>query len=115
MRKKQNKKRFAKNEFRYNYYTKHENFIFEEDGDNFHSLGLTHNKQTKDKNKKWHKNMPLNKNPQKNKTETSYLRYGVITQNKKTFSNKPDKRFVFDDSDKASVKSKIRNYKKKRK
>lgn len=106
-------KRYAKNEFRYNYYTNHTNYIFEEDGNNYHSLGLTHSRRTKDENEKRHKNMPLYKNPQKNKDRKSFIRYGVITQDKKSFG-KVDNRFAFSVNDKPKVKSKIRKYKKYR-
>lgn len=104
----------SKNEFRYNYYTKHTNYIFEETDKNYHSLGLTTKKITRDKNKKWHSNMPLDNNPKKNDNRKSYIRYGYISQNKNTFG-KIDRRFAFSHKDKLNVKSKIRYFKKKRK
>jgi len=107
------RKRYTKSEFRYNYNTKHMNYVFEEDGNDYHSLGLTHQRRTCDKKKKWHKNMPLSYNPQKNKTKKSYIRYGVISQNKKTYGG-IDKRFQFSAKEKSKVKSKIRNYKNNR-
>lgn len=106
-------KQQTKNEFRYNHKTKHMNYVFEEDGTDYHSLGLTHEKTTRDKKKKKRQNMPLDKNPQKNRKEKSYIRYGVITQDKKTYGKK-DKRFEFSEEDKPKVKSKIRNYKNNR-
>ena len=107
-------KRKARNEFRYNYSTKHINYIFEEDGRNYHSVGLTHQRKTHYKNK-WYKNMPLIINPKKNDNSKSYVRFGIISQNKKSFANKTDKRFKFSKDDYFNVKSKIRNYKKYRK
>ena len=107
-------KRYSRNEFRYNYKTKHPNYIFEEDGRNYHAIGITHKKRTRDKNKKWRKNIPLCKNPQKNKTDKSYLRYGIITQNKRTFSN-VDNRFLFSSDDKPKARAKIHIYKKQKK
>ena len=108
------RKRYAKSEFRYNYNTRHMNYIFEEDGNKYHSLGLTYQRRTLDENNKLHKNMPLLYNPQRNRTKKSYIRYGVISQNKKTFGN-IDRRFAFSYHDFPKVKSKIRNYKKNRK
>lgn len=109
-------KKKTKGEFRYNYYTKHTNFVFEETENDYHALGLTHQRKTFDKKKKkWRKNMPLVKNPKNNSNENAFIRYGVISQNKKTFSN-VDKRFKFrNKTDMLNVKSKIRNYKKNRK
>lgn len=103
-------KRISKNEFRYNKITKHHNYIFEEDGEDYHSLGLTTRKRTRDRNKKWHKNMPLENNPKRNDTRKSYIRYGYITQNKNTFG-KVDRRFNFSNTDMPKVKSKIRHFK----
>ena len=103
-------KRFARNEFRYNYVTQHPNYIFEEEGNKYHSIGITHHKKTRDKNKKWHKNMPLYQNPQKNKKQKSYMRYGFITQNKKTYGN-VDMRYSWSASDKMKVRTKIHTYK----
>lgn len=105
--------RIAKNEFRYNYTTKHHNYIFEQDGNDYHSLGITHQRRTKINNK-WHKNMPLKQNTQRNKTEKSFIRYGYITQDLNTFG-KIDRRFAFSDEDKSKVKAKIRQFKKRRK
>lgn len=106
-------KRFAKNEFRYNKNTKHINYVFEEDGKKYHSVGITHQKQTLGKNKKWHNNMPLKKNPQLNKTEQSYIRYGIITDKKASYGKKKTN-FLFGTEDFPSVKIKIRNFKNQR-
>lgn len=108
-----NKRKIPKNEFRYNYNTKHMNYVFEEDGQKYHSLGLTTKRQTRDKNKKWHNNMPLKNNPRKNDNRKSYIRYGYITQNKNTYGV-IDRRFIFSEIDKPKVKSKIRHYKSRR-
>ena len=108
-------KRRTINEFRYNYSTKHMNYIFEEDGVNYHSLGLTTKRFTRGKRNKVIRNMPLVKNPKKNDNRKSYVRFGIISQNKKSFANNVDKRFKFSDYDYSNVKSKIRNYKKRRK
>ena len=40
------RKKKSKNEFRYNNTTKHPNYVFEEFGDKYHSLGLTHKEET---------------------------------------------------------------------
>lgn len=45
------RKRKSKNEFRYNYSTKHMNYVFEENGQNYHSFGLTTQKRIRDKTK----------------------------------------------------------------
>lgn len=103
-------KRYSKNEFRFNRKTKHMNYIFEEDSKNYRGVGLTHNPWTRDRYKKYHKNMPLEVNPQKNKFEKSYVRYGYITQSKRQFGQ-PDNRFEFSQKDKGNVKAKIRHFK----
>ncbi len=107
-------KRKALNEFRYNYNQKHTNYVFEDDGNKYHSIGLTHQKATKDKNNKVHNNMQLNINAKKNANENSFVRYGIITDKKQNYSS-IDKRFQFSDEDFKNVKAKIRNYKKNRK
>lgn len=102
------KKYKSKNEFRYNYNTKHMNYVFEEYGKKYHSLGLTHHKKTFGK-----KNMPLFSNPKKNSKEKAYVRNGIITDKTDNYSY-IDKRFSFSSRDKANVKSIIRKYKAKR-
>ena len=104
-------KKVSKNEFRYNYDTNHINYVFEQVNKRFHSLGLTSNSETKDKTGTYRKNMKLNKNPEKNKTTNSYIRYGIITAHIGSYSKKPSKKFNFDNEDFKLVKSKIRNYK----
>lgn len=106
------KKRYSKSEFRYNYTNKHMNYVFEEDGRKYHSLGITHDNTTYDKKKKQRRtNMPLAKNPERNKLEPSYIRYGIITDKKDNYSKKLSKKFNFSAEDFGNVKAKIRNYK----
>ena len=108
-------KRKSKNEFRYNYTHKHMNYVFEEDGKKYHSVGITHDRTTWDSRKrKRHKNMPLQQNPQRNKNEPSYIRYGIITDKKENYSKRVATNFNFSSDDFKNVKSKIRNYKNKR-
>lgn len=104
------KKRVSKNEFRYNRKTKHMNFIFEEDMNNYHSLGLTTDEYTFKK-----KNILLKNNPQKNRNYPSYIRNGIISQKKDTYARKTDNRFNFSSEDYPVVKSRIRKYKSYRK
>ena len=59
--------------------------------------------------------MPLDKNPNPKDTEKAYVRNGIISDKKSNFSSKPIKRVAFQSDDFAKVKSKVRNYKKKRK
>lgn len=108
-------KRISKNEFRYNYTHNHMNYIFEEDGNKYHSVGITHDNTTWDnKKKKRRNNMPLLQNPQINKNDPSYIRYGIITDKKNNYSRKIARNFRFSNSDYKNVKSKIRNYKNRR-
>ena len=102
-------RRKNRNEFRYNNQTGHPNYIFEEAGKRYKALGITHEEETFNK-----KNMPLKKNPQKNNTSKAYIRNGIISESKKSFGRKL-KDYEFSKEDKANVKSKIRNYKKRRK
>ena len=104
------KKYFRKNEFRYNNTTKHPNYIFEEFGNKYHSVGITHKDKTFGKS-----NMPLSKNPDNRKKEKTYIRNGIITDKKKNYSKKPIKNMSFDREDFPKVKSKIRNFKKRQK
>lgn len=57
--------------------------------------------------------MPLKENPQGNKKEKSFVRYGIITRKKHNFSS-PLNNYKFNKGDFRNVKSKIRNYKKNR-
>ena len=103
-------KKVSRNEFRYNNSTKHPNYIFEEDGNKYHSLGITHKNTTFGKS-----NMPLRYNPDKRKQESAFVRTGIITDKKNNYSRKPIKNMSFDKEDFYKVKSKIRNYKKRQK
>jgi hypothetical protein len=104
------KKIFPRNEFRYNNATHHPNYVFEQHNNKYHAVGITHTSMTFGK-----KNMPLNKNPKKNDTSIAYIRTGIITDKINNFSRKPIHTMAFDKTDFQKVKSKIRNYKKKRK
>ena len=92
------------------------NYVFEEDNGKYHSVGITHDKATKpnSKSNKRIQNMPLRQNPKKNAIEQSYVRYGVIRKPKEKYSN-VSSGWSFADDDFANVKSKIRNFKRKRK
>ncbi len=103
-------KKKSKNEFRYNNSTNHPNYIFEEFGNKYHSIGITHQDKTFGKN-----NMPLSKNPDKRKTDDAYIRNGIITDKKNNYSKKTIKNMSFDSEDFPKVKSKIRNFKKRQK
>lgn len=43
--------RKSKDEFRYNYSTKHMNYVFEKENNSFHNLGITLKSKIKDDNK----------------------------------------------------------------
>ena len=108
-------KRKARNEFRYNYNTKHMTYVFEEDKKKFHSIGITHDDTTWDnKKKKRRHNLSLVKNPQRNHTESSFIRFGIVTDKQINYSKKPAHNFIFSKTDFRNVKSKIRNYKNRR-
>lgn len=101
-----NNKNFKRrNEFRYNYSQKHKNYVFGERGNKYLSLGITHEEYTFGK-----KNMPLEKNPQKGKTEQSFIRNGIISDKKKNYG-RPLRNYTFSNRDYKNVKSKIRKYK----
>ena len=111
---KQKKKLKPKNEFRYNHDTKHVNYIFGETEDEFKSVGLTTHEETFGR-----KNMPLKKNPKKSGesklTDKSYVRNGIISDRKGSYSKKIAKNYEFSAEDKPNVKSKVRHYKKEQK
>lgn len=54
--------------------------------------------------------MPLEKNPQKGKTEQSFIRNGIISDKKKNYG-RPLRNYTFSNRDYKNVKSKIRKYK----
>lgn len=105
-----NKRRIAKNEFRYNENQHHMSYVFEDDGKKYTSVGITSKEFTFDK-----KNMPLSKNPQKTMyAKPAYIRNGIIRDKHNSYS-RVKRNFEFADEDFPKVKSKIRNYKKTRK
>lgn len=106
--KKNNAKRKALNEFRYNYATGHTNYVFEDTGNRYNGVGLTTDPTTFKKS-----NMPLKTNAKKNDTVQSYVRNGIVSKKKNKYSS-VDKRFKFSDDDFKNVKSKIRNFKNNR-
>ena len=99
-----------RNEFRYNIDERHMNFLFWADGNDYRSLGLTHEAETFGK-----KNMPLKENPKKGDTEKSFIRNGVIEGERHSYSRKTAKNYKrFQGDDLANVKSKIRKYKREK-
>ena len=105
----QKKKLKPKNEFRTNRQEgNHPNYIFAEKGKKYRSLGITHHSETFGK-----KNMPLEVNPKKGDGSPAYIRNGIISSPKKSYSEKTLNDFRFGKEDYPNVKSKIRNYKKK--
>ena len=106
---KKKKKLVVKNEFRFNNNTKHMNYVFGASKNRYYSVGLTTEPETFNK-----KNMPLKDNPHKGKTDNSYIRNGIISDRKEAFDKKPNKNWIFSTDDFPKVKSKVRNYKKKR-
>ena len=107
---KQKKKLVPKNEFRFNNNTKHMNYIFGASNKRYYSVGLTTESETFNK-----KNMPLTDNPHKGNTDKSYVRNGIISDRKQAYDRKPNKNWKFSKEDFPKVKSKVRNYKKRRK
>ena len=106
-REKQKKKVEPKAEFRFNHKTGHMNYVFGETEEDYKSVGLTSKETTFGK-----KNMPLEKNPKKGDSGKSYIRNGIISDRKGSYSEKIAKNYEFSEEDKPKVKSKIRNYKK---
>ena len=106
---KQKKKLTPKNEFRFNNNTKHMNYVFGASNKRYYSVGLTTEPETFNK-----KNMPLENNPHKGDTGKSYVRNGIISDRKKAYDRKPNKNWKFSNEDFPKVKSKVRNYKKRR-
>ena len=101
-------KRYARNEFRYNCNTKHINYIFEETPSKFHGIGITHRKRTFGR-----KNIPLDRNPQRNRSEMSYLRNGISADKKRNYSG-VRKNFAFSQTDRPKVRAKVKSYKNNR-
>lgn len=102
-------KRKARSEFRYNFNKDHKQYVFEETDKKYKSVGITSKKETFGI-----KNMPLKKNPQKGKTEKAYIRNGIVSDKKSSYSKKRIKNLSFTVEDMANIKAKIRHYKKVR-
>ena len=98
------------NEFRFNNARNHPQHVFAETSKKYRSVGITHKSETFGK-----KNMPLKKNPEKGKNEKAYIRNGIVSDKKKYYSKDTLNNFTFDNEDFKNVKSKERNYKKRRK
>ena len=99
----------ARDEFRYNVHERHKNYVIsvDERHDEWLALGLTSQETTGGV-----KNMPLSKNPQKGKTDTSFLRNGEIIEDHKAFSDRVYRTFEFAIADIPHIKAKKRNAKK---
>ena len=107
---KQKKKLRPKSEFRYNHDTGHMNYVFLGNDDSFRSVGLTSHDTTFGR-----RNMPLHNNPKKGDKKPYYVRNGIVSDSKRSYSKKTAKNYKFSNADKANVKSKIRHYKKEQK
>jgi len=99
-----------RNEFRYNFDVNHKQFVFEYKDGKYRSVGITH-----DDSFKGVSNMPLSQNPQKGKTDPAYIRSGIVSGTRRNYGKRTINNLQFSVADKANVKSKIRNYKKRRK
>lgn len=104
------KKYPQRDEFRYNNKTDHPNWVFEEANGKRRAFGITHKEETFGK-----KNMPLKDNPNKKDPQPAFIRNGVITENSDDFSENLIRNLQFSKEDQAKVKSKRRNYIKRRK
>lgn len=100
----------TRDEYRYNIDTDHMNWVFEQDGEEYKSFGFTSKDTTFGI-----KNMPLENNPKKGDTRKSYIRNGVVTGTKHSYSAKTAKNYQLTGNDKANAKSKARHYKKEQK
>ena len=103
-----------RNEFRWNNNTSHPNYIFGKVGRRYKSMGITHSEYT-EVNGKTKKNMPLEFNPDPKDSKSAYIRHGIISDNVESYGKKELKNFRFSDTDSANVKSKRRNYIRRRK
>lgn len=99
----------VRDEFRYNNRTGHINWVFESKNGKTRAFGITHSPETFGRS-----NMPLAKNPKKGDEQDAYVRNGVIVDSDETFSKKT-KNLQFGTADIPNVKSKRRNYIKRRK
>lgn len=104
------KKYKERDEFRYNNLTGHPNYNFEESNGKVKGFGVTHSEETFGI-----KNMPLKRNPKKGDTRPAFIRNGVISEKSKYFSENVLPDFELAPEDEPNVKSKKRNYKKRRK
>lgn len=95
-----------RDEFLFNLDTNHPNYIFHESNGKKRGVGITHEDSTFDK-----KNMPLTRNPDAKDERAAYVRNGIVVG--KRYGKKPLKKMQFAPADKANVKSKVRNYKKR--
>ena len=86
------------------------NYIFLEDKGKYSSVGFTSKPTTFGT-----ANMPLQVNPKKGDTKQSYIRNGVIVQEKRLYSGKKAKNYSLTGDDKANVKAKVRHFKKGKK
>ncbi len=103
-------KRGERDEFRYNYDEKHPGYVVEKRDGKYVVFGLTHKEKTFGK-----PNMLLEKNPDPTDTDAAYIRHGVLVKKAESLSKKPMKDLSVSEKDKPNVKSKKRNYKKRRK
>lgn len=107
--KKKRETRGTRDEFRFNIDARHYNYIFEvhETDDEYYALGITTEPETFGKG-----NIPLKHNPQKGKTQPSFIRNGEIVAGHKAFGRKVEKNIKFHSDDIPNVKAKKRNAKK---
>lgn len=99
-------KQKSENKFKYNFNTKHPNYVFESNGDKYHAVGITHEESTFGIH-----NMPLSHNPKSGDKTKAYIRNGYIVDKQRSFSKKDIKNLKFSTEDIPNVKSKVRHYK----
>lgn len=97
-----------KNEFRFNHQAKHTQYLFGETDSQYKALGLTHQKKTFGR-----KNKKLKENPKAGDTRKSYIRNGVVVDDKRSYKKKPSKNYKFSKSDQKRADRIIRRYQKK--
>ena len=100
----------VRNEYRYNVKEEHMNYVFLEEKGIYSSIGFTSAPKTSGV-----RNMPLQVNPKKGDTKQSYIRNGIIVQEKRLYSGKKAKNYSLTGDDKANVKAKVRHFKKGKK
>ena len=84
--------------FRFNKRRKHPSYVFKEKNNKYHCIIITHSKTTKSK-----ANIPLYKNPQREKKKQAYL-VPKIYKDEKSFYGKKINNFSFHKFDKRKVK-----------